>query len=462
MHDEANGTPSAVHIEVAVLGAMLLYEDALEEGSQRLDAHHFSLDSHQRIFRSILSLKERGLNIDYTTVQQDLIDRREFDSIGGLPYLLHITDGIPRNFNIESYVRIVIEKSDLRELMLIWQSGLNDASDQGERSAEIAARTISRMREVIESGGDSRMERMGDFLNQHYTASDSVFAVSKRDTGIPSGWPQFDEYTNGFHRGELTIVAARPSMGKTAWVGSLIDNVCRAQGKTTAVFILEQAKRSLMSRLLCGRAIASLKRFSKGESTAVERQYIAEAMDEYRRTPLYWDDQSHMTCTGIRARVSRLRRELGPEEDLLVIVDQLNHIGISDIFRKGMQRDEIGGAKALALKKMAKELDVPVVLMAQLSRGVKNNKDFRPTLADLAESGQLEQHADNVDFLHRPEYYDRTDESLHGKGEFIFAKQRDGPTGSCMVQYIADSCRWKDDPKAQTARLGDQSGPTPW
>jgi replicative DNA helicase len=448
--------PTAKPSERAILGAMMLDEVSLEIAVDSLIEADFALDSHRRIFRSIYSLFRSGTIPDELTVAADLRRHRELDSVGGPGYLATLSEGLPRKIRIENYIKEVKEKAALRDLINIASSTLDEATDQGEDSADIVERAMQRMQEVIEGREDSKMERMGDFINLRYRESESVFDVTRQDTGIPSGWPQYDALTNGFHRGELSVVAARPSMGKTAWVGSLLDNVARVQQRKTGVFILEQAKQSLMSRMLCGRAMASLDRFAKGQSTPTERTYIADALDEFRKAPLYWDDRSQMTVTKIRAKVQRMIRDgewrklpngmLVPDVDLIVI-DQLSHIGMGDMDKK-MQRDEKKGEIALRLKKLAKELNVPVVLMAQINRAALKNKDSIPTLADLADSGYLEQHADNVTFLHRPEYYDRSDDSLRGKGQMIVAKQRDGATGTCHVTYIADCCRWRDEHKA--------------
>jgi replicative DNA helicase len=448
--------PTAIPAERTILGGMLLYEIHIEDATELLEADDFSLDSHRRIFTAILAVRENGMAVDTTTVMNELQRRKEFDSIGGVGYFFGLTEDLPRKLSIESYVRIVKDKSRLRQALQASELTLVEAGDQSEAATTVIARSIERLQAIVEGAGNTRMERMGDYLNQHYKQNDDVFLANKKSMGVPSGWKRYDEVTHGFHREELTIVAGRPSMGKTAWVGSLIDNVGRAQQRRLAVFSLEQRKKSLMARLLCGRAMASLQRFNEGTLTKEERNYIGEAMDEFRRSPIFWDGSSGMTVTEMRNKARRLIREGGPLD--LIIVDQLSHVGYSDFFRKGMQRDEIGGMKAELLVRLGQELKVPVIAMNQINRASLKNKDFRPSLADLAESGQLEGHADNVVFLHRPWYYDKEEDPT--KGEMIVAKQRDGPTGSCMVKYLADSCRWQDDPKsaAETADLG----PTPW
>lgn len=435
---------------------MLVEPSAIDDAKPHLSVDDFSLDSHRKIYRSILSLHEQGEGVDLITVSNDLKRHKELESINGISYLASLSEGLPRHLNIESYVRIVLNTSRLRQVMLTAENALAAAEDDVDNADEIIARTVHRLTEIGEGGEDTKMERMGDFLNAHYEDPDLIFENTRRGSGISSGYWKLDQLTNGFHRGELTIVAARPSMGKTAWAGTTIDHVARSSAHKTAVFALEQSKRSLMTRMLCGRAQASLDRFSKGTSTDTEKTYIRGAMNEYRMAPLFWEDKSHMTVTQIRAKVQglirsgQLREERGvivPDLDL-VLIDQLSHIGSSDFFRKGMQRDEIGGEKALRLKKMAKELNIPVVLIAQISRQATKNKDFIPTLADLSDSGYLEQHADNVIFLHRPEYYDRTDESLKGKAQMIVAKQRDGAVGTVNVQYVGATCRWIDEEPA--------------
>lgn len=448
--------PTAIHAEITILGGMLLDEIHIEDATELLEAEDFALDSHRRIFRAILAVREGGMAVDTTTVLNELQRRKEFDTIGGSGYFFSLTEGLPRRLSIESYVRIVKDKSRMRKLLRISELTQTEAQDQSEDSGIIIARSMERMQDLIDGAGNSRMERMGDYLNQHYKHSEDVFLTNKKEMGVPSGWARYDKLTHGFHRQELTIVGGRPSMGKTAWVGSLIDNVGRKQQRRIAVFSLEQRKQSLLSRLLCGRAMASLQRFNAGESTTEERRYIADALEEFRKAPIFWDGYSGMTVTEMRNKARRLIREGGPLD--LMVVDQLSHMGSSDFYRKGMQRDEIQGMKAEHLFKLAQELGLPVVAMSQIKRESTKNKDAKPTLADLAESGQLEGHADNVVFLHRPEYYDKGDTALAGKAEMIIAKQRDGPTGTCQVKYLADACRWQDDPDA----IEDNGERIPW
>lgn len=450
-HDQFGELPSSVHTEIAILGAMLLDVEAIADAIDDLHAEDFSLDSHQRIYRVILGLLAANHAIDFLTVQDALAKRRELEAIGGPAYLAYLTEGIPRNLNIQSYVRIVKDKSILRETFQIQERGRADILAGPENATDVIDAQIASLQALRETTRDSSMQAFGTYLANRYDADpDSAFADTALDNGIDLGYPQLQEMTCGPQPGELWIVAARPSIGKTAWSTSTIcQTVLRHDPARVAAFFLEQSERSAEGRMLCARAEADFKRYRAGKLGEREKSRIREAIADFREAPLYWCGESSLTVSQISAKCRRLDRELKTPRDQrgldLIIVDQLSFVSADDFYRKGMQRDEIAGGKVKAMKAMAKKLNKRVILMAQISRASTKNKDQVPTLADIAESGQIEQHADVVLFLHRAEFYDPKNTELHNKGQFIVAKNRDGQTGDMDVQYIKSSCKWWDD-----------------
>lgn len=443
---------TSVSAEVAVLGSMLINPLAVEDALEHLDATDFSLDSHQRIYRSIKRLLEQKHAVDLITVMNELQRKSELQSIGGPAYLAYLSEDVPRNMNIESYVRIVKDKAMLRGVITISTHASEEASAGEESALDIASRQMAELQALTELARDTTMEHFGAYLNHRYKENnDDVFTHSALVDGTATGFHKFDQLTSTPQPGELWIIAGRASMGKTAWATSLIKNaVLRHDPPSVASFFMEQSKTSAMGRLLCGAAEADFKRYRRNELFDAEKRRIREAMADFRKAPLYWCGDSNLTVTEIRAKCRRLKRDLAAQGKKLnlIIIDQLSFISSSDFYRKGMQRDELVGEKVKLLKGVMKELDVPGILLAQVNRGATKNKDMIPTLADLAESGQIEQHADGVMFLHRQEYYDRHDLSLRNKGQFIVAKNRDGDTGELAVEYIKESCLWLDLPPA--------------
>jgi len=451
--------PASIHIEVAVLGAMLLDELALRDALSRLAVEDFLLDSHQRIFRSIAALAAQDGGVDSLTVQSELVRRRELDAIGGAQYLAFLTEGLPRNFRIDNYIQIVKDKANQRKLMRLADS-LNAAASESEQPPAQLVATAKRWLDEIEleSGADAPMESVAEYLATRYADEERVFDLDPREQGVPSGFPWQDDKTGGYVPGKLYIIAARPSMGKTAKAINDVSNLALKAKVPVALFTFEQPKEELLQRLLCCRATASLTDFIKGRSDYGDKEAIRKAFRDYQEAPLYWDDSSGLTASQIRARCLRLKKKIGSIG--AVFIDQLSFMSWEDVYEKGLRPDQLIGRMTRSLKRLARELHVPVILVCQLGRSATKNKDARPTLADLKESGAIEENADVVAFLHRAEYYDRSDPSLKGKGEYIIAKQRQGPVGSHVLNYMAASCKWVD--KWEPKDGDDDGNQIPW
>lgn len=441
---------AANNIEVAILGASMLDEDALADMLDACDLTDFFLDSHRRIFAAVKRLVAAGSGVAFDLIVTELRRTRELDAIGGPSYLAFLTEGIPRNLHTESHIKVLKEKAMLREAYQIAERAKAEIMDGPERAVDAIGKQIAELQALTETSRDTGMEHFGTYItSKNADDPDRVFNKTAIINGVRTGFPQFDDMTSTLQNGDLWIVAARASMGKTAWATSLINQaVMRIDPTYIGAFFLEQSKTSSEGRLLCGRAEASFKRYRDGKLEEKEKSRIREAMEDFGNAPLFWCGEPSLTVSEISAKCRRMMREQTTKNRRgldLVIVDQLSFLSGDDVYRKGMRGDEIVGAIVKALKNMAKKLDVPVILLAQISRAAVKNKDSMPTMADLAESGKIEQHADGVLLLHRPEYYDRSDASLHNKGQMIIAKQRDGPTGTIDVQYIKESCKWWDE-----------------
>ncbi len=438
---EIEGLPSAVHAEVAILGAMLLDDDAVHDAMDRLESSDFSLDSHKRIFTAILDLAETGNHVDYLTVQNELGRKRELDAIGGPAYLAFISEGIPRRFNVVAYAKIVKDKSLLRQAMGIFHDGQIRASDSSEDAISVIAdveeqllsltnedhtqRGFSTMLDVVNGAGgiDAYVERITDPAQM---------------TGLPMGLTDVDALLGGMKKQEFIVIAARPSQGKTALGLCIAANVVVADIEAVVPFFsIEMNKDSLFQRLLASQSSTNLRKAQDGFASREDRTRLTSALIRMCERQLLIDDTPSISLTKLRARCLRLKKLRGRLD--LVIIDYLQ------LMKGGSKRYQTRELEVAAistgLKSLAKELDCPIVALAQLGRGnEQRGGDKRPILSDLRESGQIEQDADVVAFIHRPEYYAAADDEdvERGIAEIIIAKNREGGVGTRRVAYLKE------------------------
>lgn len=433
-YEYESGLPSNVSAEKMVLGAALLEPDRLIEARERLAPKDFSLDSHQRIYQRMIDLSDAGRTIDLVTLANELAKNKEVESVGGVAYLSQLTEGLPRRPAIDEYVRIVKDRSLLRQLMLVCSAASARAADQSETALDVLSFLDGRLETLSNSSEESSdLESVGQWLGKN-----DVFA--ERMPGIMSGIDAYDELTAGFQPGELTVIAGRPGAGKTSNACTLTWQVAR-QGKSVATFINEQVKQSFMGRMLCGRSLVSFKHYRRNQLDWVEKQYVEDAMRDFKTLPIYWESRTPMTIASIRAKCRRLHRT----DDLdILIVDQLSGLSNEGFWEKGKRSDEIIGAKVKALKNIGMEMGIPVVVYVQLNRESTKGSDTRPMLSSLKGSGEIEEHADNVDLLHRPSYYDRDSKE---DDLIIRAKSRDGETGDVRCEFVPSMCLWRNKKK---------------
>lgn len=457
--------PGNRHAEITILGACLVDAVALVDATTLLNPEDFTLDSHRRIFSAIVELKDTA--VDIVTVGDYLRTHRELDSIGGLPYLASLSEGLPRKLSIESYAKIVHDSARNRDIYKMTES-IGQSVLANEDSPETILALTKRWMEAIENetGTDAPMESIGEYLDAHYADEERIFDLDPAKQGVPSGFAWQDDKTGGYIPDNLYIIAGRPSMGKTAKAINDVSNLCLKAKVPVALFTFEQDKSELLQRLLCCRATANLTDFIKGKSDDGDRRAIKKAYRDYKEAPLYWDDSPGLTASQIRAKCLRLAKKLKQEGKELgaIVIDQLSFMSWADVYQKGLLPPMLIGMVTRALKRIAKELHVPVILLCQIKRTDKNTKSAKPTLADLKESGSIEENADVVMFVHREEYYDRNDPALKGKGEYIIAKQRQGPVGSHVLRYMAHATKWIDDwtPKDGDEPSFNDGSPIPW
>ncbi len=442
--------PASVHTEVVILGAMLIDPVAIGDALTTLRSSDFFLESHRRIFAAITELHHADQGVDLITVRERLAAKKELEAVGGPAYLSSLTDSIPRKLNIRDYVRIVKDKARLRGLMGIFRDGVTRAADQSEEAGQILADIEQQLRITADEHPDYDLQTVGEYFEDDAVEHEDVFAEMAAKGAIKSGFAGYDEALGGgFQPGELIIVAARPSMGKSAWAGNVAYHAAVFSGVPTVLFTLEQSRKAIVRRMLSAVSRVDHKDIRHGKLSSRDRELLLEHRQSLASAPLYIDDQSDMTATRIRAKCMRLREKLPAQlrdKGMLVLVDQLSYVSGKDVYERGMQTREVVGRQTKVFKKLAKtDLQCPVIVLNQLSRDVGKRSDPKPRLEDLKESGNIEEDADVVTFLHRPEYYDRADESLKGKGEFIIAKNREGETSTVECAYQGRIMRWEDD-----------------
>ena len=445
------GLPANIDAEKTILGAILLDNAAHSEASERIDADDFSLDSHRRIFLRMTDLMDSQRAVDIVTLAEELAKHKEVESVGGVAYLASLTEGLPRRPVIEEYIRIVKDKSLLRRLMSICSSAIARAADQSETALEVIGAAESELLEVSQKGITGGFQSLEQIVANSFGSIDNLYKQGSRAvTGLATDFYKLDESTSGFQRGELIIIAARPSMGKTAFSVNICQNSAVNHNKVVAVFSLEMSKESLLRRMLAAQAWVDQRNLQTGFLSGEDHSKLQRALNDLVESRLFIDDTAGISLAEMRAKARRLKQTVGELDLIMVDYLQLMSATLPSAGGKRYEnRTQEVSAISRGLKALAKELDVPVVALSQLSRSSeRRGDDKRPLLSDLRESGSIEQDADVVMFIHREAYYNRDEEmseSDKAKSEIIIAKQRNGPTGTIHLNFISRFTRF-DNP----------------
>src|SRR5271155_903103 len=445
------GLPASIDAERSILGAILLDNHAYNEAAEKLRAEDFALDSHQRIFARMAELMDNSHAVDIVTLAEELAKRKEVEAVGGVAYLASLTEGLPRRLSIEEYVRIVKDKSLLRQLINICSTAITRAADQGEEALEVLNAAESGLLEVTERGITRGFASIPEIVRNSFGTIDNLYKEGREVTGLATHFVDFDRMTSGLQASELIIIAARPSMGKTAWAINIAQNAAVQSGKVVAIFSLEMSKESLLRRMLASQALVDSQKIQKGFLLREDQQKLTHALEQLAESKMFIDDTPGISLTEMRAKARRLRQLNGSLD--LIVVDYLQLMTASS-FGPGTKRYENRTQEVSAisrgLKALAKELSVPVIALSQLSRASEQRGgDKKPMLSDLRESGSIEQDADVVAFIHREAYYNRDengqpDPDTENKAEIIIAKQRNGPTGSVHLAYLSKCTRFEN------------------
>ncbi|MEO0085234.1 MAG: replicative DNA helicase [candidate division WOR-3 bacterium] len=439
---ETRRPPQALEAEAAVLGAMLLDPDAVPTVLQYLRPEHFYLHAHGVVCQAILSLFEQKVPVDITTVTAELRRMKEFDAVGGTPFLSGLEGTILTTAHCEEHARLVLEKAVQRQLIQAATEIVQAAYDEGRRVDELLNEAEQKIFELRESGYRRGFERIKELLMKEWERAENAMKTKQLLTGVETGFVKLDEMTSGLQAGDLVIVAGRPGMGKTALALNIAVNASTRRSTPVAIFSLEMSCQQLTQRLLCATADVSMHNLRRGLLGREERTRLFHALGILNEAPIFIDDSAALNALDMRARARRLKSQskLG-----LVVVDYLQLMEAHGQRSRDRNRQQEVSDMTRALKAMAKELNVPVIVISQLSRAPETRGgEMRPRLADLRESGAIEQDADVVLLLYRPEYYNKQDESLRGKAELDIAKQRNGPLGRVELTFLSRCARFEN------------------
>jgi replicative DNA helicase len=429
--------PHNLDAERSVLGAILVQNDAFNLAAQVIDAHDFYRDAHRRVFDKMVSLNERSQAIDFVTLKEELSRAGELDQVGGPAYIASLSDGVPRASNVEYYARIVKEKATLRQLIYAANRILTSAYE-AEQDADLI---LDQAESAIFAVADDRLRagfvQMHDLVRESYPKIEQLLEQKRLVTGVPTGFIDLDEMTRGFQPGDLIILAARPSMGKTSLVLNIAQHVSVQPDRAVGFFSLEMSKESLFLRLLTSEAQIDSHRLMSGAIGQKDWGRISHALETLSSMRLFIDDTPSIGVLEMRAKARRLKAEHGLS---LLVVDYIQLM--SSRGRYENRTLELASVSR-SLKGLAKELYVPIVVLSQLSRAPEARSDHRPQLSDLRESGALEQDADVVALIYRDDVYNKDPNSPDaGTAEILVAKQRNGPTGTVRLAFLREQTRF--------------------
>ncbi len=438
--------PANEDAERAILGAILLDNSTYPQAAEHLLAEDFSLDSHRRIYLRMMELAESGRAIDFVTLTEQLGQHNEIESVGGTVYVMSLTDGLPRVKNIDQYVRIVKDKALLRGLIHVASNAVQQAYEQDAPAEEILDAAESAIFQIAEKRISQGFIGIPEIVKSSFGSIDKLYEMGQRITGLETHFTAFDGLTSGLQKADLVIIAARPSMGKTAFAINIAENAAVLDKKVVAIFSLEMSRESLLLRMLCSQSMVDSHKLRTGFVGRDDYGKLVHGLAALVDAPIFIDDTPGISISEMRAKCRRLQQSRGHLD--LVIVDYLQLISGAPLGAAGRRyenRTQEVSAISRGLKAMAKELRCPVVALSQLSRAPEaRTGNNRPQLSDLRESGSIEQDADVVAFIFREEVYKRDDPDLEGKAELIIAKQRNGPTDTVRLAFLKAQTRFEN------------------
>lgn len=439
----AHALPSQPEAERSVLGAMLRSADAVMLAQESLKEDDFYDPMLREIFSAMLYLSARSRPVDIVTLDEELTRRGRLEAIGGTQFLIDLSRSVPAASNIGAYIRIVDEKSTLRKLIGASEEITKNCYAGEMETPDVLAMAEKSIYDITMRKGGEQLQPVQPLLLKTFEMIEELVRKHGRIEGVPTGYTGLDEMTTGFHPGELILIAARPSMGKTSFGMNIVGNASIRAHKCAAVFSLEMPAEQLVLRLLCTEAKVDMQRVRRGQIEDDEWLKLSEAMALIAEAKLFIDATAGINVTGIRSKARRLQMEEGLD---IIMIDYLGLM--TGVGKFGSRQEEVSSISR-SLKALASELGVPVIALSQLSRAPTGRSNHRPVLSDIRDSGAIEQDADVVMFIHREEYYDDKPENK-GLAEIIIAKQRNGALGTCQLGWKGEYTWFMDlDPSGK-------------
>ncbi len=457
--------PSAVEVEVSILGAMLLDERAIPKAIEVLKSECFYDKRNRMIFDAMLSLYDANEPIDNISLYEELKKEGKIEEIGGAVYLSKLTQDISSAANIDYHARVVLEKWILRQLISSSMEIAGSAYQGNEDVFDLLDAAEARLFQISEQGIKESFKSMDKAVKEALELIEAIHSKNISTFSVPSGFFALDDMLGGFQKSDLIIIAARPSMGKTAFAMSAVRNTAIDHGIPCAIFSLEMSTIQLATRLISAEARINAHSVRTGKFKAEDGARISRTVHKLSKAPIYIDDTPGISVLELRAKARRLKNE---KNIGLVVIDYLQLLS-SHVHMESREREI--STISRSLKALAKELNIPVIALSQLNRAVESRPDKKPMLQDLRESGSIEQDADVVLFLYRPEYYGitqfaSTGESTEGMAEVIIGKQRNGPVGDVQLRFMKDYARFENKeifhqqlPAGDTTALADEEYP---
>lgn len=420
--------PQSIEAEQSVLGSMITDKNAVVEAVEKLEENDFYRDGHKVIFKTISEMFKDDMPVDLVTLLERLKATEKLEKAGGVTYVSELSSSLLTTINLSAYIKIVKEKSILRKLIKASTSIIEDSYNKQGEVEEVLEGAEKKIFDIAEKRTTSDFEPLNVVLERGFLEIERLFNNKGEITGVGSGFVDLDAKTSGFQKGDMVLIAARPSMGKTTFALNIAEHAALREGKSVVVFSLEMSKEQLAYKLLCSEANVDMLKLRTGALDDKDWENIARATGPLSKAKIYIDDTAGVTVMEMRSKCRRLKLEYGID---LIVIDYLQLMSGSSSESRQQEVSEI----SRSIKALAKEMECPVIALSQLSRAPEQRADHRPMLSDLRESGSIEQDADLVMFLYRDEYYNKETEDTN-IAECIIAKQRNGPVGTVKLAWL--------------------------
>ncbi|MBQ6820393.1 MAG: replicative DNA helicase [Clostridium sp.] len=427
--------PQSLEAEQAVIGAMIIDKSAIAKALEKLKEEDFYRDGHKVIFKAIREMFSKDMAVDIVTLLEYLKSTDTLEKAGGVSYVSEISSSVITTANLEAYIDIVEDKSTLRKLIRSATNIIEESYNKQDKVDEVLDLAQKKIFDLAEKQGSNDYEPLANVLERGFLEIERLFNNKGSITGVGSGIRDLDAKTSGFQKGDMVLIAARPSMGKTTFSLNIAENAALREGKSVVIFSLEMSKEQLAYKLLCSEANVDMLKLRTGNLDDEDWEKIARATGPLSKAKIYIDDTAGLSVMEMRSKCRKIKMEHGID---MILIDYLQLMsGSSGSESRQQEVSEI----SRSIKALAKEMECPVIALSQLSRAPEQRADHRPMLSDLRESGSIEQDADVVMFLYRDEYYNKETEEKN-IGECIIAKQRNGPVGTVKMAWIGSHSKF--------------------